>query len=173
MLSRCTPTPGVLTPIQPSSTSPSSPSCERLLTTGELLYRWEGMRSQLFGAGGVTVDGLFSSARSSPRRPRPHKASSNSFEGPSAKAAAHGFAPAGKDDTSGAANRNESSRSHDGLTANGGFGALLRRGGNGRSAGFWQWGQGSSSPVLGCVAECLAPSLTTQDMSDYISRMHG
>lgn len=46
------------------------------------------------------------------------------------------------------------------------------RKGAGRSFdGGWNGRAGLRSPVLGCVAESLAPARSTQEMSDFMSRM--
>lgn len=134
----------------------SKPRC----SSGELLSQWEVMRTQLFGTGGTTVDGLFAGAESDPRRPRGQKQYMYATRNPRGQSTA---TTAGNNSTSDSPSRGQNSE------------FLSRRGRDERagSGGFWRWGQGLTNPVLGCVAESLAPALTTQDMSDYMSRMQG
>ncbi|CAN0386164.1 unnamed protein product, partial [Laminaria digitata] len=119
---------------------------------GELLSQWEGMRAQLFGTGGATVRGLFNGAPGPHRRPRPPSANTP----------------------------------HDSSETVGGFGGversalqpmnrrgLGRKGGDNSDRAAKGWGARAvlRSPVLGCVAESLAPARSTHEMSNFMTRM--
>lgn len=101
------------------------------------------MRSQLFGSGGATTGGLFNGAPG-PRR-SPATSSGQSI---------------------GEVKRQESGRNNDG----GGGGD--RRKVSGKWGG-WGGRAGLTSPVLGCVAESLAPARSTHEMSDFMPKMQG
>lgn len=115
------------------------------IPVGELLAQWEGMRASLFGTGGATVKGLYGAALARPRR--------------------------------------RQQNIDEGIGQSGGKGGTEggRRQGGGGYGGYGGYGDYEGygckvalrSPVLGSVAESLAPALTTVEMSDFASRMQG
>lgn len=111
------------------------------------------MRAQLFGTGGATVSGLFNGGPGPPRRPRPPSANTP-----------HRGSP----ETVGGVERSALQSNRRGLGRKGG-GDGSDRGAKGKG----EWGARAvlRSPVLGCVAESLAPARSTHEMSNFMPRM--
>lgn len=118
------------------------------------------MRTQLFGTGGATVSGLFSAGPAGQRRVRP----------PSPPPPANTPFSTSKT-AAGTANRRGLGRK-DGVKAK--KLAASRAGG---ALGSGRVGPGGRavlrSPVLGCVAESLAPARSTHEMSNFMAKMRG
>ncbi|CAM9342656.1 unnamed protein product [Ascophyllum nodosum] len=108
---------------------------------GELLSQWETMRAQLFGAGGATVKGLFAGAPGPSRR-----SLAPSAHGPRFSIKADAADGDGDDDEGNRRGRSTAEGSSTGMA-------------------------GLRSPVLWCVAQSLAPARSTQEMSNFMSRM--
>eukprot|EP00903_Cladosiphon_okamuranus_P006689 g6529.t1 len=134
-----------------SSSSKSAYSNAFQVPVGELLSQWEIMRTQLFGTGGATVGGLFSAGPAGQRRvcppSPPPPISTSKVDGVGTAVSRRGFGRKAKDRDGGRAR----------LAAGGEAGgrAVLR------------------SPVLGCVAESLAPARSTHEMSNFMAKMRG
>lgn len=142
-------------------------------TLGELLSQWEIMRTQLYGTGGATVSGLFSAGPSSHRRLSVCPPSPPHTSTPPEKAEPAGDGPGttGERRTSDpspldeAMNRRGLARRSKDLDRGDGLVSGRRRGGGTKAV--------LRSPVLGCVAESLAPARSTQEMSNFMSKMRG
>lgn len=123
------------------------------------------MRTELFGTGGATVSGLFSAGPAGQRRISPPSPPNTPFFSRKPENLGGGSTPAAR-------SSDQSLRE-----------AVKRRGAAGRDehkaeAGGHRsgWGGGRvvlRSPVLGCVAESLAPALTTLEMSNFMTKMKG
>lgn len=99
------------------------------------------MRSQLFGSGGATINGLFGGA------PGPNRRSlTTSTKTPRPNSLKYDLMKDGDENRS-----------------------APRRRGIGKEE--WAARAGLRSPVLGCVALSLAPARSTQEMSDFMAKM--
>ncbi|CAM9479292.1 unnamed protein product, partial [Hapterophycus canaliculatus] len=139
---------------------------------GELLSQWETMRTQLYGTGGATVSGLFSAGPSGqhrlslcppspPHTPRPLPKAVRVGDGPATTPERRDNDPLPLEE---AMNRRELTRKSKGLDKAGGLVSGKRQGGSKAVL---------RSPVLACVAESLAPARSTQEMSNFMSKMRG
>lgn len=107
------------------------------------------MRTQLFGTGGATVSGLFTAGPTGQRRLSPPSPPNTPPLRPA------------KAETGGAGTDHRPVRRAAGRPKDKGGG-----GGRGCRAVL-------RSPVLGCVAESLAPARSTQEMSNFMAKMRG
>ena len=129
-----------------------------LCVQGELLSQWEGMRAQLFGTGGATVNGLFNGGPGPGPQRRLRPASTTILRGGSSETVGD-FGGVGRStlqpNRRGLGRKGSGDGSDRGAKGKGGWGArtVLR------------------SPVLGCVAESLAPARSTHEMSNFMPRM--
>lgn len=131
---------------------------------GELLSQWELMRTELFGTGGATVSGLFSAGPAGQRHLSPPSPPNTPFSSTKTENMGDGSTAVRNSGQSllEAMNRRGFSGKDGDKAEAGGFGS--ERGG-GRAV--------LRSPVLGCVAESLAPARSTHEMSNFMAKMRG